>query len=60
MASESVNLTEARECPNPYCEDGMVTCEGGAAKGRYRVPCRVHPLPVAGREALAASQETER
>ena len=30
-------------CPNPYCEaDGWVTCEGGVAKGRFRVPCR-HP-----------------
>lgn len=28
-------------CPNPYCDNGWVRCEGGVAKSAYRVICRV-------------------
>lgn len=29
------------KCSNPYCEDGMVRCEGGIAKGIYMIYCRI-------------------
>lgn len=32
---------EDEKCSNPYCENGRVRCEGGAAKGVYCVPCGV-------------------
>lgn len=30
----------ASECPNPFCEDGMVTCGGGFTTNKYWVVCR--------------------
>lgn len=34
-------LNGQAKCPNPYCKDGLVRCEGGIAKGVYMIYCRL-------------------